>query len=1236
MKKTTTFVRILSALLATIMVAVAIPVQAIALPADELEQLETEQIEATTEMTATNASTEPDVFIVAEDTSKRGQFEKHYLCSDGTYVSVTYPEAIHYLDEDRTWKDVDQSLTYDAATGTYASERADFRVSFSGKASATNMAQIERNGHTLSWGIQTASKGPVRSSDATYAQSSRTILDEVQTVLIAPSERLAQVVVAPSVSFESNAERLVSNEDSFLLPNISAQISYADVFAGETVSLKYTVYHNKVEEDIIISERGDIHSVSMNMDVGTLTPDVNADGSVDLVDETNAMQFHVGIPYMMDADFSVCNYIEVTAEKTGTTCIITYTPNAEWFDSSERVFPILLDPSITTNEYVANMYDTYVEENAPADHSSEQFMYVNPNGENQRKAIVQIRKLPVIDASMPIVSAQLTLTTQYPPFSDVLLQAEYCDCGWDMSEYTYNLVDPFFPTFTVSSFLTTDQTTVWFDFTPHIYQMYADEANARENGDIYKGDFVIGFAPDATPTYVYPFYTSESTTPANRPVFKVKYGYALPAGMLDGGIYSFVNCGSYSHMTVHGTEPANNSNVYQIWLDNGNPTNSQKFKLEYVESTGGYLLRSMASSAGAGKVVEIQRGGGSIYSGRNVQIYSATDPISQEWLIVPVDYDVFRIVPRSNMSLTLTAYGYDDGTNTGKTATSAGNIFVKTFVDGDADQEWFIYDNTGSEVCTPKYRSIIETGNYYVVNQYTGRYLHCTERIADGARGVIQDLGEETVQWKIVNLGDGYCTIQRSDMPGHYLAPESNSSGSSVKLYNSTSEILPDRYKWSISSASNGGCLIRNKASGYYLYALDQTANPSSVSVYSLYAAGSNGYRKQTWYIAGVDDYVELDYFYGFNDIAIDIGETQAASVNKRPSNAYWANYRDFDYTIVSGSDCVSYNSSTRMFTRNASGVAQIKATHKTTGITRYFYIFDHQYQYELVHTFGFSIDDSVLILSLYDRVDSLFPNESNLKRAWKCSRLLGGLVYNNTEEIINDIRWMDVAGAVFIEVGTSSTVEKDYFVETLGFTEAQYYQLRNTVQYNYTSGLPDFAHCQISLAARLAYKLYKNGFLSNLGTFCSDEDISYLAGWLGDATLTGTIGTTSLANDDYCADLDAENTYRLIIQGYSSVDAFCGYYESLNGLTTRATVFLNYISFDTVRSKVFDRLIDLELRKAWEAAVILGQVELAVYYSDLLNDEGYHWNILLNDYPDTYNFLMSLQNRLAVMGGYA
>ena len=85
--------------------------------------------------------------------------------------------------------------------------------------------------------------------------------------------------------------------------------------------------------------------------------------------------------------------------------------------------------------------------------------------------------------------------------------------------------------------------------------------------------------------------------------------------------------------------------------------------------------------------------------------------------------------------------------------------------------------------------------------------------------------------------------------------------------------------------------------------------------------------------------------------------------------------------------------------------------------------------------------------------------------------------------------------------------------------------QLSGAVNEQYESaddnGFSDFAHFQISLAARLAYYLGKDNLFSNIYTKGSDEKVSYLAGWLGDATLKPVV----FKNDDYQADLSTKNT---------------------------------------------------------------------------------------------------------------
>ena len=930
MRNTKLCLKTIALFMSLVVTFVAMPVQAITLGINELDQIEDDVAQIPND-------TEQDVFIVEEDLSKRGQFEKHYLCSDGTYVSVTYPEAIHYLDDNNQWQDVDQSLTYNSVTGTYISDKADFEVSFSSKASSTNIAKIERNGYTLSWGIQTTQKNLGELTMSNFEEFDTLTAEETELVLVPSDTASAKITKSSVKQVESASERSISNKDTFALPKTSSQISYSNIFEGaQNISLKYTVYHNKIEEDIIISERGSLKSVSMNMDVGTLAPIVNADGSVDLVDKDGVMQFHIGIPYMVDANHSVCNDIQVTAVKNGRICIITYTPNGEWFDSQNRVFPILLDPSITTSDYVSNIQDTYVEQNSSVNHSSEQYLYFTPNAEtgNRRNSVIRVTKLPEIDPALPIISATLTLTASSASPSDVSLMAGYLDSGLEWDEYNYSVTSYDYYTYSAYSNLSAGATQVVFDFSAHIYEMYRDLAYDQENEYEYHGDFVVKYANNTDTTASNPFYSSEYTNVVNRPVFTVKYGYSLPAGMLNGNVYSFINGGSYFFMSVNGVSPANRSNVYQVWNEDEIAATPQRFKLEYVSSTGGYLIRATTSATNTNKVVGVNRGENDLTTDMNVYLSTAGDSIGQEWLIIPIDYDVFRIVPRANMSLALTAYGRNNGTNAGKTSTSEGNIFVKTLGENDFFQEWYIYDSNNNEVVTSQHRSSIKTGNYFITNKFSGKYLHRSNTNVDGVRGTISSLGEEAVKWRIVNLGDGYCTIQRSDIPGYYLAPTGTSSGSYVRLYSSASEIIPDNYKWSIRQTSDGGSVIQHKASGLYLTGVTTTTNTSPISIYALSTPGTDAYSKQLWRSAHEDYYVELGAAATFSDRNINIGETIVALIQKIPNNATWASYTDFDYIVIMGGEYVCYDIHTHTFRGVKPGTATVLATHQTTGLS--------------------------------------------------------------------------------------------------------------------------------------------------------------------------------------------------------------------------------------------------------------------------------------------------------------
>lgn len=282
----------------------------------------------------------------------------------------------------------------------------------------------------------------------------------------------------------------------------------------------------------------------------------------------------------------------------------------------------------------------------------------------------------------------------------------------------------------------------------------------------------------------------------------------------------------------------------------------------------------------------------------------------------------------------------------------------------------------------------------------------------------------------------------------------------------------------------------------------------------------------------------------------------------------------------------------------------------------------------------GFSIEATNLILKLYNKIDNIFSSESTLQKAWRCSRLLSEFTYNS-------FSFNDVAGSL-----TNEDNRKSYFMTTLGYTENEYNTLSTALSGNHTnSDTIDFTHMQYSLAARLAYTLDKDGLASNLGSqfktgnwgIYSDEDISYLAGWLGDATLRndGGTGVPILKNDDYMSDLDAENVYRLLLQGYTSIDALNVYYSNMNASNTRANIFLQHIPYSTVKQKIFYELIDAQLYFFLSNASSQGDIYMTYYWSNLINDEEYHFNEIKSKYSDTYDFLMSLNDRLSTIKHY-
>lgn len=873
--------------------------------------------------------TESNVSVIAEDISKRGAFEKHYLCSDGTFVVVSYAEAVHYKDANGFWVDVDNEVSYNSKTKGYGTRNDSFNVQFASLNDVSNLVTLSSGDHTLSWGLATDISMSLRSSSQMNVVNT---MDDLLTAI-------------PTVSLKNSNENntdsvsLINDAKTFELNKASGGIIYDAFISGSPeISVDYSVFHNKIEEDIYINSRTNIKSISMELSVGELTAYKNFDNSVSFLDSDGEIQYAIGIPYMEDAAGEILNDIDVSVIQRGSYCIVTYTPDEEWFTSDEREYPILLDPSITTREYSSNIVDTYVYEGNTANHSSEKKNIVGIKDSKINRTFIKITNLPAIHDSMPIIEATLTLTMTSGSTTGRTVGLYKLNKDWNPSTLTYANQS----TVTVADRIDTCAFSATsgkftFDLTDDISRLYSDFVAGLNYGYVMKYESESKTNPDYNATH-----SMEQTTVSYRPLLKIVYGYSLPSGLKAGGVYALQNRGTNSFLTVHNGTDADDVNVYQKNTAAASLGTNQKFKLEYVSATGAYRFRAMCSSDANGRVLDIVKSGGYVNNGGNVQIYKPTDELANEWFIIGTGISTFRIVPRTNMALSLTVYPGGNGTSSGTTSTSVGNVFVSTTNESSNYQQWIIRDiATNSNVSAGGTPGPVSNGTYYINNKDSGKYLYNSGAVeyVDGVSGLISQY-EDQIRWIVTFIKDGAYTIQLMDDPTKYISGASTGRVTLDTLSGETN--ISNNHLWKITAANGGGVKIQSVATGGYLYLV--TASSTTSLNLTLPSVSSGSYNKYVWRMVNANTYGntseysarELTSGFAVDPLVVEVGYTDAPSIKNINEDAIWVSDNDFTYSISSPS-ILEYNSSLGRLVAKSTGQVTVTLRHKVTNLTAQF-----------------------------------------------------------------------------------------------------------------------------------------------------------------------------------------------------------------------------------------------------------------------------------------------------------
>lgn len=393
-----------------------------------------------------SCSTEYEVLpvIIEEDNSKRDEYEKHFLCDDGSYIAVSYPEPVH-TKQGKQW--VDATFPLANKGGRITSKSQNDMVSL---AKSTSSIETDRlvsfvaGKHELRWSVK--GKNTYRSesnivNDITASMDARNSKTNNRFDKQAINNLVAQKKAAQASLYSSSARSSMLDAESQIeainnaieesnrgiIQSVSFErtvVEYPGAM-GDGTTLRYVLKPGSIKEEIVLAHRGSFFSYTSQMNTDGLTAELQADNSILLKDAAGEIAAVISQPYMYDGMGADSGDFTVTIMQEGNELEITYTPDAAWLNASERAWPVVIDPELTKvskddkaistsdqiDNYVYNGQGTTVMNNAGAN----LFVGYRPKGgvagaeRLEHRAFWRLKKLPTLDTGYKIVGASFNI-----------------------------------------------------------------------------------------------------------------------------------------------------------------------------------------------------------------------------------------------------------------------------------------------------------------------------------------------------------------------------------------------------------------------------------------------------------------------------------------------------------------------------------------------------------------------------------------------------------------------------------------------------------------------------------------------------------------------------------------------------------------------------------------------------------------------------------------------------------
>ncbi|MBR5721041.1 MAG: DNRLRE domain-containing protein, partial [Clostridia bacterium] len=335
---------------------------------------------------------------IVEIESLREESSKHFQLEDGSYQAIAYGAAVHRMDADGKWRDIDNRLYADRTeSGRYSTQ--DGRFSFAESVSADELYTIDDGHYHISFGA--ILEGSPRST----------------------------AVIENHADRKTAAEGLTGEEKLEALKTIdnTTKITYYTVNDG--VDLEYIISGNDVKENIIISQPTTKSVFTYRLKLIGLSAELE-DNTISLKNKDGETVYLLTAPYMYDSAGAESAKVSYALEKDNEGCVITIDADSDWINDPERVFPVTVDPSVTS----VLQDDTYTYTYYPnMNYGSSTVLYVDSNSITYMKSA-----MPTIPTYADITAASLNMRYYYNGTSNGTTIGLYrCMRDWDENTLTY-------------------------------------------------------------------------------------------------------------------------------------------------------------------------------------------------------------------------------------------------------------------------------------------------------------------------------------------------------------------------------------------------------------------------------------------------------------------------------------------------------------------------------------------------------------------------------------------------------------------------------------------------------------------------------------------------------------------------------------------------------------------------------------------------------------------------------